>query len=324
MIELDKIYNEDCLEGMKRIADGAVDCIITDLPYGTTACAWDSVIPFEPLWEQFKRVTKPNAAIVLFSSQPFTSVLISSNIADFSHQWIWNKGDGANPFLATKMPIKNFEEVVVFYKQYDDFDWRREYFAKIQKFIGKSKKQIIDETNQSLDHCFRTSSKQFAAPTEKAYNLLISQYGIDKMDGFKAYDEIRRMEKTYNPMMVVKGKPKKKGAKIVNRSDGFLGGAKQDNIKVNNVYYPQAIIKFNKDKGSRFHPTQKPVDLLRYLILTYSNEGDTILDATIGSGTTAVAALMEKRHFIGFETNREYFDIAQGRIDEVRRNPTLF
>jgi hypothetical protein len=269
-------------------------------------------------------VTKPNAAIVLFASQPFTSVLISSNIADFSHQWIWNKGDGANPFLATKMPIKNFEEVVVFYKQYDDFDWRREYFAKIQKFIGKSKKQIIDETNQSLDHCFRTSSTQFAAPTEKAYNLLISQYGIDKMDGFKAFDEIRRMEKTYNPMMVVKGKPKKKGAKIVNRSDGFLGGAKQDNIKVNNVYYPQAIIKFSRDKGSRLHPTQKPVDLLRYLILTYSNEGDTILDATIGSGTTAVAALMEKRHFIGFELNKEYYDIAQGRIDEIRRNPTLF
>ena len=101
MIELDNIYNMDCLEGMKQIPDGTIDAVICDLPYGTTACAWDSVIPFDKLWEQYRRVLKPNGAMVLFSSQPFTSVLVASNLEDFSHQWIWEKGGGANPFLAT-------------------------------------------------------------------------------------------------------------------------------------------------------------------------------------------------------------------------------
>ena len=256
MIELDKIYNEDCLEGMKRIADGAVDCIITDLPYGTTACAWDSVIPFEPLWEQFKRVTKPNAAIALFGSEPFTSTLIMSNIKEYRQKLTWLKTRPTNVFNAPKQFMNWTEDICVFYR--------------------------------SLP--------------------------------------------TFNPQMRTDGEFT--GAKVQrcnhDRSNGTLGqtGEKAGYVHEGNggLFYPKSVLEFSNvhNGGTGLHPTQKPVDLLRYLILTYSNEGDTILDATIGSGTTAVAALMEKRHFIGFETNKEYFDIAQGRIDQVLRNPTLF
>lgn len=247
--QIDKIYNMDCLEGMKRIADGAVDCIITDLPYGTTACAWDSVIPFEPLWEQFKRVTKPNAAIVLFCCQPFTSALVMSNPKHYKHHWIWLKNRGTGFQVAKYRPMMQTEDVIVF----------------------------------------------------------------NNRDTF-----------TYNPQMIKLDKPyyarNASGSNGTNPLANFNGGGKMVSEK-----YPTNVLPFDKvDEQEVKHPTQKPVDLLRYLILTYSNEGDTILDATIGSGTTAVAALMEKRHFIGFETNKEYFDIAQGRIDEVRRNPTLF
>ena len=240
--QIDKIYNEDCLEGMKRIADGAVDCIITDLPYGTTACAWDSVIPFEPLWEQFKRVTKPNAAIVLFGSEPFSSALRMSNIGMYKYDIYWHKHKPVNHINAKKQPMRSIETISVFYRQQPTFN------------LTKKDKPI---------KAVSTTTNTVFGKSENGYTRMV-----------------------------------------------------EINAKID-------LVDYDKDHDNK-HPTQKPVDLLRYLILTYSNEGDTILDATIGSGTTAVAALMEKRHFIGFETNKEYFDIAQGRIDQVLRNPTLF
>ena len=324
-MEIDKIYNMDCLEGMKQIPDGSVDAIICDLPYGTTACEWDSVIPIAPMWNQYRRVLKPNGAMVLFCSQPFTSVLISSNLEDFSHTWIWEKGSGANPFIATKMPIKTFEEIAVFYVQYSPNDWRRDYFRKVSEYIGKTKKAIIDECGQALDHCFRFDSHQFSIPTEDSYNLLIRKYGIDKMQGFLPFEDvsIKRYDRIYNPQKVIFGKPVRKGAKCTHKEGGILGTAKQDNISINNEYFPSAIINFQKE-GDTWHPTQKPVDLLRYLVRTYSNEGDTILDNCMGSGTTAVACIKEKRHFIGFELNKDYYDKACKRIDAEQRQLTLF
>ena len=254
MVELDKIYNEDCLEGMKRIADGAVDCIITDLPYGTTACAWDSVIPFEPLWEQFKRVTKPNAAIVLFGSEPFSSALRMSNIGMYKYDWYWRKPKGTGHLNAEKQPMRDIEVISVFYRQQSTYNPQ---FTKGEPFGNKSgKSHFVSEAGET------TYGKFASGP-----------------------------------------------------------GTRNDNP---GIRYPKQCIEFGVVERDTKHPTQKPVDLLRYLILTYTNVGGVVLDATIGSGTTAVAALMEHRHFIGFETNKEYFDIAQGRIDQVRRNPTLF
>ena len=258
-MEIDNIYNMDCLEGMKQIPDGTIDAVICDLPYGTTACAWDSVIPFDKLWEQYNRIAKPNAAIVLFGSEPFSSALRMSNIKEWRYDWIWHKPAGSNFMVAHRRPLKDYEIISVFYKEFGTYN---------------------------------------PQPRKLEAHTIASVNG-HKTKGIHAGDVYRQNHF------------QRKGYQ--NDATGF----------------PKAVISFNsrfnnKYQKTTFHPTQKPVDLLRYLILTYSNEGDTILDATIGSGTTAVAALMEKRHFIGFETNKEYFDIAQGRIDEVKRNPTLF
>ena len=254
MIELDKIYNEDCLQGMKRIADGAVDCIITDLPYGvlneqSEGGSWDSIIPLEPMWEQFKRVTKPNAAIVLFCQGMFTAKLMMSQPKMWRYNLIWKKGDRSGGFLnANRMPLRNHEDIAVFYQQLPTYN----------------------------------PQKRKGSPNHSRGNI----------------------------------------TSITNRCYGKFDIAEND---LSGMKFPTSIIDYPKEfDGKQFHPTQKPVDLLRYLILTYTNVGGVVLDATIGSGTTAVAALMEKRHFIGFETNKEYFNIAQGRINEVRRNPTLF
>ena len=242
-IELDRIYNMDCLEGMKAIPDGSVDAVICDLPYGTTRNPWDSVIPLDLLWAEYRRITKPNAAIVLFSQQPFTSALVMSNPQMFRYEWIWQKEMGTGFLNAKKMPLKDHENVMVFYRDLP----------------------------------------------------------------------------TYNPQMK-QGEPYrcKNGALSSNYGD------RQQVETINNgERYPTTTVQFDRDP-ERFHPTQKPVDLLRYLVLTYTNEGDTVLDNCMGSGTTAIACIKEKRHFIGFELSKEYFDKAVRRIDNERRQLTLF
>ena len=311
-----EIKQGDCLELMKEIPDGSVDMILADLPYGTTACKWDTIIPFEPLWEQYERVIKNNGAIVLTASQPFTTLLINSNIENFSHQWVWDKGMSANPLLAKKMPMKNFEDVLVFYFNYNKFDSRRKYFEYVLKFIGKKKSEIIKETNQGLDHCFRTNSVQFSVPTNDNYKLLINKYQIDKMQGFKTYEEISDKDRTYNPILEERGNPIRKGFRGRTSKDSFLGEVEIDTISFNNLYYPKAIIKFSNRKEKKYHPTQKPVALFEYLIKTYTNEGETVLDNCMGSFTTAIACLNTKRNCIGIELDKNYFKIGSERLEK--------
>ena len=243
-MEIDKIYNMDCLEGMKQIPDGSIDAIICDLPYGTTANKWDSIIPLDQLWAQYKRIIKRGGPIVLFAQQPFSTILGASNIAWLKYEWIWQKEAGSGFLNAKHAPLKDHENILVFYN---------------------------------------------AQPT-------------------------------YNPQMR-KGTPYKckKGGVSSNYDN------KDKNIVTINEgeRYPLTVIKFDREQDA-FHPTQKPVDLLRYLVKTYTNEGDTILDNCMGSGTTAGACLKEKRHFIGFELNKEYYDKACLRIDAVKRQLTLF
>ncbi|MBR4383148.1 MAG: site-specific DNA-methyltransferase, partial [Selenomonadaceae bacterium] len=224
-----EIYNEDCLEGMKRIPDGSVDFILTDPPYGITNCDFDVRIPFEPMWEQFKRVTKRNAAIALFSQMPFGAELIMSNKKMFRYEWIWEKFLGVGYLNAKKMPLRCHENILVFYQ---------------------------------------------ALPT-------------------------------YNPQFT-KGKPRIDIRE--NKRVQCYSGHKL-NMKVNDGehYCPRDVQYFNSTVGiiDRDHPTQKPVDLLKYLIRTYTNEGETVLDATMGSGSTGVAAMNTGRNFIGFELEKK-------------------
>lgn len=228
-----ELIQGDCLEKMNNIPDGSIDLILCDLPYGTTDCKWDVVIPFEPLWEQYKRIIKDNGAIVLTASQPFTSALVMSNPDWFKYEWIWDKKQTGNPFLAKKQPLKIHENILVF-------------------------------------------------NTTK-----------------------------YKPEMRI-GKMRKKGG---GKNNKIFGNT--DEV-INNTYYPTSIIEESNcgNKSEKLHPTQKPVVLFEYLIKTYTDEGDLVLDNCMGSGTTGVACKNLNRNFIGIELDPEYFKIAEKRINE--------
>ena len=326
------LYKGDCLIESDKIESGSVDLILTDLPYGTTACSWDEIIPFEPMWEMFYRALRPNAFIVLTASQPFTTKLIASNIDNFSHQWIWQKEQGSNPLLANKMPMKNFEDVLVFSNEPTKHDTKGEhpqrlYFKKVLDFIGLKKKEIINNIGQCADHCFRVDSTQYGLCTNNTYNKLIKVYGIDKMQGFTEWEVlnienkdfraelIRKFDeknpRVYNPQMT-EGKEYVSGGGYVKHLDQFVEGG-----NVSNKRYPTSIVQFATGKSKSVHPTQKPTALLEYLIKTYTNEGMTVFDATMGSGSTGVACKNTNRDFIGVEMNEEYFDIAEQRIKEA-------
>ena len=237
-----EIKQGDCLELMKDIPDGSVDMILADLPYGTTACKWDTIIPFEPLWEQYERIIKDNGAIVLTASQPFTTKLIGSNFDLFRYELIWEKTLASNFFMANKQPLKKHENICVFYK-----------------------KQPI-----------------------------------------------------YNPQME-KGKPYTDKRKIKKRTSAVMGGEVSPKTDIVNKgeRFPSSVQVFSNGNNHSVHPTQKPVALFEYLIKTYTNEGETVLDNCIGSGSTGVACQNTNRNFIGFELDEAYFNIAKERLEEL-------
>ena len=247
---LNQIFNEDCLQGMKRIPDESVDMILCDLPYGTTACSWDTIIPFEPLWEQYERVIKDNGAIVLFGQEPFSSNLRSSNFKLYRYDWIWEKDNHTNFLNIKKQPAKRHELISVFYKKQPTYN--------PQMWEGKE--------NHSVGN----------------------QIG-----------------------------------KMVERE--YLGGkfALKETQK-SNLKYPISILRFKGEgRGKAVHPTQKPVALFEYLIKTYTNKGETVLDNCMGSGTTAIACLNTDRQYIGFELDEDYYNIAQDRIKNHEQQLTL-
>lgn len=235
---LNQIFNEDCLEGMKRIPDKSVDMILCDLPYGTTQNKWDAIIPFEPLWEQYERIIKDNGAMVFTAAQPFTSFLVTSNPKLFRYSLVWDKKNTTGFLNAKRMPLRRHEDVLVFYKKLP----------------------------------------------------------------------------VYNPQMVTKGKPRKKGG--ADRTNRGCYGDYGNTNTFNNTYYPTSILEIsNADKTEIVHATQKPIELFEWLINTYSVPGDVVLDNCMGSGTAAIACMMTKRNFIGFELDKPNFDIAQKRIE---------
>lgn len=239
----------DCLELMKNIPDKSVDLILCDLPYGTTSCHWDSVIPFEPLWSQYRRIIKDRRAIVLFAGEPFASTLRLSNIAWYKYDWIWEKNNAVG-FVNAKLKPMNKHEVVCVFSN------------------GKTSN--------------RNNSNMIYNPQDlKPYNKTIKNSKMSKK------------ENTYD-------RPS------TNSTDYFQQWTN----------YPASILKFNRPSKA-VHPTQKPVPLLEYLIRTYSNEGDVVLDNCMGSGSTGVAAVNTDRNFIGIELTDKYFQIAKERIDEA-------
>lgn len=234
-IELNRIYQRDGIEGMRLIPNKSVDMILCDLPYGTTRNKWDSIIPLDSLWEQYERVIKDNGAIILTAQTPFDKVLGVSNLRLLKYEWIWHKTEATGFLNAKKMPLKNHENILVFYKK----------------------------------------------------------------------------PPTYNPQMT-EGKPY--AYKKESISSENYGNSRGTELIVNEgKRHPLTIQTFKKDKG--LHPTQKPLKLFEYLLLTYTNEGDIVLDNCMGSGTTAIACVRNNRNFIGFELEREYVEIANKRLD---------
>lgn len=233
---------------MNKIPDKAVDMILCDLPYGTTQCKWDVVIPFDKLWEQYKRVIKDSGAIVLTGAEPFSSFLRLSNLDWYKYDWVWDKVKGTGFLNAKKQPMRNHEIVSVFYK-----------------------KQPI-----------------------------------------------------YNPQKTF-GHDKKVSRRNANHQTEVYGEMKNDYVYSSSERYPRSIQVFSTDtQNSSLHPTQKPVALFEYLIKTYSNEGDLILDNCMGSGTTAIACVNTKRNYVGFETNKEYFDKSLIRVKNNVTQESLF
>ena len=232
-----KFIHGDCLEEMPKLADKSIDMILCDLPYGTTACKWDTIIPFEPLWAQYKRIIKDNGAIVLTASQPFTSALVMSNPGWFKYSWVWNKVHAVGFQIAKYRPMQQHEDVLVF--------------------------------------------------------------GSGKV--------------TYNPIMT--DRPKKRESKLYGNSDVSPLKYVHFRDRTYTQWYPKSILEFSgADHSKMLHPTQKPVALFEYLIRTYTNEGDTVLDNCAGSGTTGIACLNTRRKFILIEKDAGYCDIIRNRI----------
>lgn len=242
-MELNRIYNQDCLEGMKNIEEGTVDMILCDLPYGITQCDWDRPIPLDRIWEQYCRVIKDNGAIVLTSKQPFTTDLIESNRKWYRYTLIWLKNICTGFYNAKVMPLQSHEDICVFYKHKPTYNPQMEYGfeRKVSKASSKRKCKAAEIYNKSI--CIQD------------------------------YDSTAR--------------------------------------------YPISVLYFESDKHKMsLHPTQKPVALFEYLIHTYTDPDDVVLDSCIGSGTTAIAAMQAGRRFIGFEKETKYFDIAEKRISD--------
>lgn len=241
-----KLLNGDCMQLMKQIPDKSIDMILCDLPYGTTKCKWDSVIPFETLWREYNRIIKDNGAIVLFSSQPFTAQLVCSNIKNYRYEWIWRKTQAKNHLNAKKQPLRAHENIEVFYKKPPVYN---------PQMTHGHKRKV----------CTRNYTRE---------NTGASCYGREVRNDH--YDSTDR--------------------------------------------YPVDVQTFsNGDQTKRYHVTQKPVDLLAYLIRTYTNEGDTVLDNCMGGGSTGIACLQTGRKFIGIEIDPDIFKTAKGRIEAEER-----
>lgn len=240
IIPTNSLVNADCLEAMKYIPDKSIDMILCDLPYGTTQCKWDTIIPFDLLWKQYNRIIKDNGAIVLTGAEPFSSFLRISNIKNYKYDWIWDKIKGTGFLNANKQPLRNHELISVFYKH-----------------------QCTYNPIKTFGHVRKISHRKSTLQTEV--------YGNMKTD--YSYDSTER--------------------------------------------FPRSIIECSTDtQNSSLHPTQKPVELFKYLIKTYTNEGETVLDNCIGSGTTIIACLELNRKYIGIEKEKKYINITLDRIKE--------
>lgn len=325
-----KLYNGDCLEIMKNIPDNSIDFILCDLPYGVTDCKWDEIIPFDKLWEQYNRIAKEKSTIALFSTQPFTTKVINSNLKKYRYNWYWIKNNKTGFTLAKKQPMRQVEDICIFIKDTRDnqnqFLNVRKYLIEERKESGLTLKEFQKLLNNTMTSHYFTMGKQFEMPSREVYKKLQTTGRFKK-----PYDELLEEYKkdivketfTYNPQGLIKTKhPKIKQRKYREDKEYILDVKTLGNAyKTEFTNYPTNLLYYKNEFG--LHPTQKPVALLEYLIKTYTNENETVLDNCMGSGSTGVACVKTNRKFIGIEKDTKYFEVAQKRISEEMEHAHL-
>ncbi len=390
-----QLFNDDCFNIFPTLDDKSINLFILDLPFGCTACKWDSVIDLDEMWKNIKRIMKPNALIVFFCTAKFGNTLINANPKWFKYDLIWKKSRKVGFLSANKMPLRQHENIYVFKDQQgtyhpqktkgkpytdnrrgtgyygdlgdkytkdhkiinkgdrhptsiieheniyvfdntiiDDIDLSRnkdlrEYSEKVYKFIGKGLKAINKKLgHRKVEHFFYFKSSQFGLCTNETYNQLIKEYNIDEMEEFLDYEILEVLwegNPTYNPQKT-EGTPYKNGA--IPNSNNVYGTAREKGTVTKTDRHPTSIIPeyegdsilVYKNPHKTIHRTQKPVELLEWLIKTYSNEGDTVIDFTMGSGTCAIGCINTKRKFIGVEMDKEIYDLAFDRIEKHKKN----
>ena len=308
------LYLGDCLEESDKIESGSIDLIVTDLPYGNMNTdggrklginGWDNIIPTDKIMQVANRILRKNGKMVLFAQQPFTTELINGAIPNLPHCYnmIWQKDSFANCLGVNKAPVSYYEDVLIFRKDYKKYDFEgihplRTYFKLVLDFIGLTLKQVNSTLgHRRAEHTFYINSTQFSLCTEKTYHELIQAFSIDKMDGFKLFAELKQENENFIDTLP-------KYPSTFNLWEGKK--------------YKSNILTYKKDYDG-YHPTQKPVLLLEDLIKTFSNEGDTIADLTMGSGSTGVACVNTNRKFVGIEQEKKYFDIATQRVQKAQQ-----
>ena len=304
-----QLLKGDCLIESDKIESGSVDLILTDLPYGTVKglgndsdikhgmkgkTEWDSVIDTDKIMNIANRILRKNGKMILFSQQPFTTELINKAVANvpFNYSMIWEKDHFANALTAKKAPLNYYEDVLVFSKncETEPIHPLRDYAKQVFEFCNVPKKELITSFDMVKVNFLRFEDTQFAFCPLKTYNKFISIYSIDKMQGFKEFEELKEIDNEF----------KKQFASTFNLWEGNK--------------YKSNVLKYKKDYDGH-HPTQKPILLLEDLIKTFSNEGDLVVDLTMGSGSTGVACKNTNRDFIGIEQDEKYFEIAKERIN---------
>ena len=290
-----QLLKGDCHEILKNIKDNSIDMVLVDPPYGNmngvNKIDWDFHLDWDLIFTELLRICKYSSNILIFSQDELTIKLMKQphNNIDYCHRLIWDKGKSSNVLGAKLNPLNHTEDILIFRKQYDtnyNSDIRN-YARAVLKYIGKTSKEVEKELkSRCAEHFFRTDSTQHTCCSLKTYEILIEMYNIDKMNNFLPYDELKKID--------------------IKKNTTF-------NIPKGASYVPN-IIKGRDTKAVKYHPTEKPVGLLEQLISIYSNKGDTILDFTMGSGSTGVACKSTDRHFIGIEANDDFFKIAENRI----------
>ena len=310
-----ELIKGDCLEVMQTIPDKSVDLILCDLPYGTTGCPWDIIIPFDKLWMMYNKVLKPNATVLLFGSEPFASMVRLSNLEMYRYDWVWEKNNCGNFQLVNHQPMKVHETISVFYdipKHYAFSDIIVENMKRLNLSYNDVTKLFLSKNGKTTGWLWnKINGSQL--PTREQWSKLCELFGIQD-----EYDKlcVRDIPK-YNLDLIDVNLTRSNVGKAGNL--GHLGSEnKRETYIQTKSGYPKSILKFNRETG--LHPTQKPVALLEFLIKTHSNPGDVVLDNCMGSGSTGIACINTDRNFIGIEMDDKYFDVARQRIENHQKN----